>query len=138
MKFLFLLAAVVLPNIPTITPARGTIENVLTNVLDWLLAIGGAVAVLVLVIGGIRYIVAAGNEAQIKEAKQTITYALIGLVVIILAWVIVRTINTYLISKPTGGGIQQQKKSQPQQQQPQKEEQEQQKQPQFEEYQPRV
>jgi len=83
--------------VPKITPSGAqNITEVIDKVIDWALGIGGLIAVLVLVIGGIRYIVAAGNETQIKAAKNTIIYALIGLVIIILAWVIVRTIITQL------------------------------------------
>lgn len=54
----------------------------------WLLLIAGAIAIVFLVIGGVRYIVSAGNPEQTKGAKQTIIYALIGLGVIITALIL--------------------------------------------------
>jgi len=57
-----------------------------------LLYLGGGLAVLFLIIGGIRYIVAAGNEEQIKAAKNTIIYAIVGLILIVISIVIVNTL----------------------------------------------
>ena len=54
-----------------------------TNVLLFLL---GAVAVIMLVIGGFKYVVSNGNAEQVKSAKNTIMYAIIGLVVAIVAY----------------------------------------------------
>lgn len=49
----------------------------------------GAISVLFIVIGGVRYVVSNGNSSQVETAKQTITYAIVGLVVSILAAAIV-------------------------------------------------
>jgi len=59
---------------------------------NWLLGIAGLVAVVFLVIGGIRYIVSAGNPTQTEGAKKTIIYALVGLAVIVLALVLVNVV----------------------------------------------
>jgi hypothetical protein len=47
-------------------------------------SVAGIVAVIVLVIGGIRFISSNGDAEQIKQAKNTIVYAIIGLAVIVL------------------------------------------------------
>ena len=60
----------------------GTLINVLLFVI-------GALAVVMLIWGGIRYTTSAGNAASIKAAKDTIMYAIIGLVVAFLAYAIV-------------------------------------------------
>jgi hypothetical protein len=49
----------------------------------------GMVAVLMIVIGGIRYATSAGDAAQVKSAKNTILYAIVGLVVAIMAFTII-------------------------------------------------
>ena len=59
-----------------------TIVNILLFVL-------GAIAVIMIIIGGIRYATSAGDAGSIKGAKDTILYAVIGLVVAILAYAIV-------------------------------------------------
>ena len=69
------------------------VVSVLTTVIDWVLAFSGAVAVLFLILGGLQYITAAGNEKRVETAKNTILYAVIGLVVILLSFVIVAFIS---------------------------------------------
>jgi multisubunit Na+/H+ antiporter MnhB subunit len=50
------------------------------------------IAVIMIVIGGIRYTTSNGDSSQVKSAKDTIMYAVIGLVVAILAYAIVNFI----------------------------------------------
>lgn len=64
-------------------------SSVFTQVVDVLLFVIGAVSVIMLIIGGIRYTVSAGNATAVTAAKSTIMYALIGLVVAFLAYAIV-------------------------------------------------
>lgn len=64
-------------------------NSVFTTVVDVLLFVVGAISVIMLIIGGIRYVVSAGNATGVKGAKDTILYALIGLVVAFLAYAIV-------------------------------------------------
>lgn len=77
------------------------IEDVVVNITNYLLYIIGTICVLVLVFAGFTYVASAGNEGEIGKAKNRITYAIIGLVVAIIAWVFVNSIVTYLL--PGGG-----------------------------------
>ena len=61
-------------------------------VLNWILGVAGLVAVIFLIWGGFRYLTAGGNEDSTKAARTTIINALIGLVIIILAYVIVSVV----------------------------------------------
>ena len=84
------------------SPAGGPSGNLsatglILSFIDILLLISGILAVLFIIIGGIRYIIAHGNEEQAESAKKTILHAIIGLVVVILAFVIVRVISNALI-----------------------------------------
>lgn len=56
------------------------------NIILYILAV---VAVIVIIIGGFMYVVSGGDSATITKAKNTILYAVIGLVVAILAYAIV-------------------------------------------------
>ena len=58
-------------------------------IINTLLVIAGIVAVIVIIAGGISYTVSAGDPAKVKKAKDTVLYAVIGLVVAILAFSIV-------------------------------------------------
>src|SRR5690606_11396716 len=61
----------------------------ITNILLFLL---GAVAVIMIIIGGFRYVTSGGDSSSTTSAKNTIMYAVIGLVVAILAYAIVQFI----------------------------------------------
>lgn len=76
------------------TSLEDSIESI-TNILLYVL---GAIAVIMLVIGGIKYTTSNGNADQIKSAKNTIMYAIIGIVVAILAFAIVRWVVGALVS----------------------------------------
>jgi hypothetical protein len=59
------------------------------TITDVLLFIIGAVSVIMLVIGGIRYTVSAGDSSAVTGAKNTILYAIVGIVVALLAYAVV-------------------------------------------------
>ena len=65
------------------------LERAIRDVINVLLYVIGAVAVIMIVIGGIRYTISNGDSGQITSAKNTILYAVIGLVVALLAYAIV-------------------------------------------------
>jgi hypothetical protein len=58
----------------------------LTNVLLFLI---GAISVIMLIVGGIRYVVSGGDSTAVQNAKNTILYAIVGVVVAILAYAVV-------------------------------------------------
>lgn len=64
----------------------GSIFNLVVNVLLFII---GAISVIMLIFGGIRYTTSAGNAASVTAAKNTIMYAIIGLVIAFLAYAIV-------------------------------------------------
>lgn len=64
----------------------------LTNVMNFLISIFGALAVLMVIVGGVMYIISAGDPQRVEMAKKTIMGAVIGVVVALMAWVIVNTI----------------------------------------------
>lgn len=64
-------------------------DVLIKNVINAILVVLGMIAVIMIVIGGIRYTTSNGDSGQIKSAKDTILYAVIGLVVAILAFAIV-------------------------------------------------
>jgi len=73
-------------------PSDTNVSGLLFRVIQIMLAIAGLVAVIFLIIGGFRYITAGGNEEASEAAKKTITNAIIGVVIIILSFVIVRVV----------------------------------------------
>ena len=61
-----------------------TVGNVISTVYTWV----GIIAVIMIIIGGIMYSTSAGNPKKVKTAKDTIFYALIGLIVALSAFAI--------------------------------------------------
>ena|SRR3989344_3537542 len=72
------------------------------RVINVLLAVAGLVAVIFLIVGGFRYVTAGGNEEAAESGKKTITNAIIGIVIIVLAFVIVRVVSNALLNNTVG------------------------------------
>jgi hypothetical protein len=64
-------------------------EGVFKTITNVLLFIIGAISVIMLIIGGIRYVVSGGDSTAVTNAKNTILYAIVGIVVAILAYALV-------------------------------------------------
>jgi hypothetical protein len=63
-------------------------------VINFALYFIGALSVLMLIIGGIRYTMSGGNDKSVTAAKNTILYAIIGLVIAVLAYAIIQFVFT--------------------------------------------
>src|SRR5205809_721108 len=66
------------------TGAKSFTEN-LASITNLLLFIIGAISVIMIIIGGIRYVTSSGDQTAVTAAKNTILYAIIGVVVSFLA-----------------------------------------------------
>ena len=73
------------------------VQDTIVSVIKFLSLVGGALAVIMLIVGGLRYVISAGNQETTKAAKNTIVYALIGLVIIAVAQIIVQ----FVLNKAT-------------------------------------
>lgn len=73
---------------------EGGIFQTVSNVLLFII---GAVSVIMLIIGGIRYTVSQGDSSAVTSAKNTILYSIIGLVVAILAYAAVNFVITSFV-----------------------------------------
>ena len=78
----------------TPTSLFGGEGSIFTVVVNILLFIIGAICVIMLIWGGIRYTTSAGNSANVTAAKNTIMYAIIGLIIAFLAYAIVNWVLT--------------------------------------------
>lgn len=70
--------------------ATSQINSIVHTIVNLLSAIVGIIAVIMIIVGGFRYITSGGNDTSVTSAKNTILYAIIGLVVVALAQIIVR------------------------------------------------
>ncbi len=74
-------------------------SGVITNIINIMLFIVGILAVIMLIYGGIRYVISGGDQTAVTNAKNTIMYAIVGLVVAILGYALVRWVTTSLTSE---------------------------------------
>ena len=72
--------------------------GVFRQVTNVILYIVGAVAVIMLIIGGVKYVVSGGDAKKVTDAKNTVLYAIIGLIICFLAFAIVNFVITSLPS----------------------------------------
>lgn len=87
-------------------PAEGvTISSYLVGLYNFLLSIVGIVAVMMLILGGMRYISSAGNASATQDAKDMIQSAVLGLFLALFSWVIISTINPDLLYIRQPGGV---------------------------------
>lgn len=77
----------------------GSFSSVIKSVINIFSVVVGAVSVIMIIIGGFRYIVSNGDSNGVSGAKNTILYAIVGLVIVLFAQVIVRFVLTN-ISNP--------------------------------------
>lgn len=74
-------------------------SGVFSEISSVLLFIVGAIAVIMIVIGGLRYVVSGGDASQVQAAKNTILYSLVGIIIAILAYAAVNfVINSFVPS----------------------------------------
>ncbi|MDB4939780.1 MAG: hypothetical protein JWO40_205 [Candidatus Doudnabacteria bacterium] len=78
--------------------------DIITRVINYLLLFAALIAILFIVLGGYRYITAQGNAENAKAGRTTVVNAIIGLAIIILAYVIVSVVNNTLAGENTFWG----------------------------------
>ena len=94
-----------------VNAARGTDQpadlfgagGVITVVINTLLFIVGTLSVIMIIIGGLRYIISGGNATAVTAAKNTILYAIVGLIISFLAFAAINFVLTTLAPGGTAG-----------------------------------
>jgi len=88
----------------SLTPAPGsgfenigalTVPSLVSGLVRLVVVVAAIVFFFILVIGGIRWIASGGDKGQTEAARNQITAALVGLVIVFAAWAIVALINTF-------------------------------------------
>lgn len=71
----------------------GSGDGAFTTITNVMLFLIGAISVIMLIIGGIRYVVSGGDSTAVQNAKNTILYAIVGIVVALLAFAVVKFVT---------------------------------------------
>lgn len=80
------------------TSSGPTVDTVITRVINLFSYIVGVISVIMIIIGGLKYITSGGDSGNVTGAKNTILYAVIGLVVVALAQLIVRFVLKQVVT----------------------------------------
>lgn len=78
-------------------------DGVFTRITSIALYVIGAISVIMLIWGGLRYIISGGDNKKVTDAKNTILYAIIGLIFAVLAYAIVRFVLNSIGNLSTDG-----------------------------------
>lgn len=108
-KYLPYLAIILLlaPVLVSAAPTRGgwtlvQVVKIIDDVANWAYVIGFALALVILIIGGISYMTAGGNEDKQKSSKKLIIQGLVGAAIILLAGIILDTVAKFIgVAPPT-------------------------------------
>lgn len=73
------------------------VNSIITDVINIISLVVGVIAVIMIIVGGLKYITSGGDSGNVTGAKNTILYAVVGLVIVALAQVIVR----FVLNKAT-------------------------------------
>lgn len=74
------------------------LNQIVATIINLFSVVVGVVAVLMIIVGGFRYITSGGDSGNVSTAKNTILYAIVGLVIVALSQFIVK----FVLSKATG------------------------------------
>ncbi|KKP88827.1 MAG: hypothetical protein UR93_C0007G0009 [Berkelbacteria bacterium GW2011_GWA2_35_9] len=77
-----------------VSNAGGNLANIIEFIFNFIIAIAGAIFVLMLLIGGITYLVGSGNEEQTGKGKKMMIDAIIGIFIVLASW----AIGTYILN----------------------------------------
>lgn len=91
----------ILPDVPaenlTLENIFGGKGSLVQNVIDIAAYLAGGLAVILIIVGAFYYLTAFGSEEKAQKGKTIIMWAIIGIIVIMLAEIAIRTIQNLLI-----------------------------------------
>ncbi len=73
----------------TLDVGTADLESTVINIVQWILGLLGLIAVVFILYGGFVWLTAGGNEEKVSTAKRVIGQAVVGLIIVLLAWAIV-------------------------------------------------
>ena len=79
--------------------------GIITTVTNTLLFVAGALAVIMIIFGGLRYATSGGKAASVTAAKNTVLYAIVGLIIAFLAFAAVNWILGAITPGASGGSF---------------------------------
>lgn len=75
---------------------EGNISPIVKKLLDYLFPIAGLIAVIFIIQGGYMWIISAGDPARVKQAQGTLTWAVIGLLMIMIIFAVLQVLLKFM------------------------------------------
>ena len=98
--FAFFLALPVYADPPKIggggSPGDPSIPSIVDSILGYLFPLAGLIAVIFIIQGGYMWIISAGDPSKVKQAQGTLTWAVIGLIVILVIFSVLQAILKFM------------------------------------------
>lgn len=77
-----------------------SVLDIISALIGWLLAIFGFIALIGFIISGLQYLTAAGDEGQAETAKRNMQYSIIGIIVALSGFIVIKAVDTLLNANP--------------------------------------
>ncbi len=74
-------------------PTVNTVINAVINILSWVV---GIISVIMIIVGGFKYVTSGGDSSNVQSAKNTVIYALIGVVIVAISQTLVKFVLNQL------------------------------------------
>ena len=91
--------------VPSTLSKNDNIISIIRAIIQFILVVAFVLAFIMLLIGGIRWITAGGDEKAVGSARNMITAALIGLVIVLVAFALIRLVETFFNVSIISGGV---------------------------------
>ncbi len=77
-------------NCTNVAKGGSGVQELITKIINTLSVLVGAICVIMIIVGGFRYVASAGESNSVSGAKNTILYAIVGLIIVAFAQIIVQ------------------------------------------------
>jgi hypothetical protein len=81
------------------------VTDVIATIVRGILTILGTIFVVLIILGGFKWMTSQGNAEKIKEARESIKNAVIGLIIVVTSYAIVRFVFEGLLTSAGGGSV---------------------------------
>jgi hypothetical protein len=79
--------ALAAPTTANVSPLGSDLPSIVRTLFGWAVALSGLIFVVMFLVGGIQYLTSAGNEEASTKAKKLLIDAVIGIIIVAIAWV---------------------------------------------------
>ena len=93
------------PIVPNVLQRTTNVLDVVRGIVSFIILVAFVAAFIFLLVGGVRWITAGGDEKAIASARSTITAAIVGLVIVLLAFAIIRVVEIFFVTNIISTGV---------------------------------